>query len=130
MKEITKWIANDGTEFQYEDDCREHEFNTEVVPLLKKCRAYDQNFIPIPVDSDFAYNFERVFYLYVDSEESFEVFDKISEQMGYVSPKETCDWENDNEEGIFLYYQDNDCWCDIDKEITRFQDMIKRMSKK
>lgn len=50
MTEKVTYIADDGTEFDYEDECREYETTQEILPLFENVQMWDdcENLIPTP----------------------------------------------------------------------------------
>ena len=48
MTEKVLYIADDGTEFEYEDDCRNYETAQEILPLFEKVQMWDCFEKPIP----------------------------------------------------------------------------------
>lgn len=125
MKKITIYIADDGTEFNNKYDCENYEFKIKVLPVLKNCRAYNKDFTPILISDNFEFA-RDMFYIYIDSENAFNVISDISEKYGYVSPRDTCSMENKKE--IFLCYDNSgDDWYDIYEKITKYKNMIERM---
>ena len=52
MTEKVLYIADDGTEFEYEDDCRRYETAQEILPAFEKVQMWDccENLIPTPTN--------------------------------------------------------------------------------
>ena len=52
MTEKVLYIADDGTEFEYEDDCRNYETAQEILPIFEKVQMWDcfEKLIPTPTN--------------------------------------------------------------------------------
>lgn len=98
MKAITTYIADDGTEFYDEYDCREYEENLSF-----------KNFKGIMLDEDFkkTEEIEDAFYLYIPTEEDRNIFKKRSLYEGSDYPY-TC--------GFFRYNTFTDCYVNVEEE--------------
>lgn len=48
MIEKVTYIADDGTEFDYEDECRDYEMAQEILPLFENVQMWDCCEKPIP----------------------------------------------------------------------------------
>ena len=48
MTEKVTYIADDGTEFDYEDECRDYEMAQEILPLFENVQMWDCCEKPIP----------------------------------------------------------------------------------
>ena len=52
MTEKITYIADDGTEFDYEDECRDYEMAQEILPLFEDVQMWDCCEKPIPTPTD------------------------------------------------------------------------------
>lgn len=52
MTEKITYIADDGTEFDYEDECRDYEMAQEILPLFENVQMWDCCEKPIPTPTD------------------------------------------------------------------------------
>lgn len=52
MTEKVTYIADDGTEFDYEDECRDYEMAQEILPLFEDVQMWDCREKPIPTPTD------------------------------------------------------------------------------
>lgn len=98
MKTITTYIADDGTEFDDEYDCREYENALSF-----------KNFKGIMLDEDFkkTEKIEGAFYLYIPTEEDQNIFKKRSQYEGFDYPTTY---------GFFRYNVFTDCYVDVEEE--------------
>jgi hypothetical protein len=83
MKEVHYWIANDGTEFYDEDECRLHELENELLKVEDLFCFYDDKKVPIALDG---LNAEDVWYIKVDDEKAIEPIEEWFEVQGCNSP--------------------------------------------
>lgn len=126
---IVKYFANDGTEFESEDDCELYEQTIahHAMPLM-----WNGNEIPMTLD-DFIKDYDSIgdvaFVLFHNKEE-YENFCYWSDYFGYEAPDfygERADYPKR------FYYDDRDAdsgyWCDLDEEIRHLQDIQKFFEK-
>ena len=107
--EIT-YIADDGTEFDTEEECRayENEFND----LLASVEFFDENFILIrkveDVESDVTFMYIR------DAKKAKKLFPRLCDYISFESPDYVA-----YETGDTLWFNDVGCWVNVDAEIKR-----------
>lgn len=75
MKEIRYWEAEDGTRFEYEDECQEYEEKQLFVEMLKVIPCYDAGFARVIGDDDrpTIYNSNDISYILIpdNADDSF-----------------------------------------------------------
>lgn len=105
IKEITQYIANDGTIFDNETDCLVH----EILPFIDDISIYERdentdNYVPLEFTIE---NCESCDLLYVKTTEAAHAFDKFCRETGVQSP-----FNDDHKPGIYSYDYDDDRWID------------------
>lgn len=81
MKQITKWIANDGKEFTYEEDCYEYEATLKCGVLTENdIKVWDATgklieLLPNTID--------EIDYVEFFTEKGWEVFNEMCTEQGY-----------------------------------------------
>lgn len=105
IKEITQYIANDGTIFDNETDCLIH----EMLPFIDNISIYgrDENkddYVPLEFTLE---NYESCNLLYVKTTDAAYAFDKFCREMGFDSP-----FNSDCKPGIYAYDYDDHKWVD------------------
>ena len=126
---IIKYFADDGTEFESEEDCQLYETHQKhaKMPLM-----WNGNEKPMTLD-DFIKEYESIgdvaFVLFRNKEE-YENFCYWSDYFGYEAPNfyaERADYPKQ------FYYDDydgfNGDWRDLDEEIKRLSDIKKLFEK-
>lgn len=83
MKEVHYWIANDGTEFEDEQECYLHELADELFKVEEHFCFYDKDKVPIAIDG---LNPDDVWYIKVDDEKAIEPIEDWFEAHGTSSP--------------------------------------------
>ena len=107
MTEIIKYVADDGTEFDDEWDCRRYEWeqgtkDAEYVLL-------SQNYKVLPKDDPNSY--DDAFYIFVPTEESIhKLLDNWDgEMISTYSPNVLC-YTQRNELGLYAWDEDKEEW--------------------
>lgn len=105
IKEITQYIANDGTIFDSEADCLVH----EILPFIDNISIYERDentgdYIPLEFTLE---NCVTCSLLYVKTTEAAYAFDKLCCETGFDSP-----FSDDCKPGIYLYNYDEYKWID------------------
>ena len=70
MEKKIIYVADDGAEFEYEDDCRAYERGCEIQALGDHLRLWDENMKPL--DPMKIKSFETVYFIYADTPEARE----------------------------------------------------------
>ena len=83
MKEVHYWVANDGKEFEDEDECRLHELEGDLLKVEDLFCFYGSEKIPIALDG---LNAEDVWYIRVDDEKVIKPIEEWFEVQGCNSP--------------------------------------------
>lgn len=105
IKEITQYIANDGTIFDNEADCLVH----EILPFIDNISIYERDentddYVPLEFTLE---NCESCDLLYIKTTEAARAFDTFCRETGVQSP-----FKNDHKSGIYSYDYDDHQWID------------------
>lgn len=104
IKKIT-YIAEDGEEFETEEECMAHEQFTIGLPGIL-CFDSKMNFLDPIEGADDAFS-SSSYIVVTDAQEAKHTFDYMSEYTGCTSP--VCHTDI----GFFKYNQDKDSWDDM-----------------
>lgn len=122
MIECTCYIADDGTTFKDEDECRDYERSLEIKKYERDIHMWDEHFQPI--DATDATALDKVYYLTCDTADAVAVMEAWFESVGYESPFD-CDVDYSYAAGRHYYYVDNDDWYEADDLIEKARGMMK-----
>lgn len=116
MKEITYYIADDGTQFTDEDECLFYEAKTELNNLWANCKVrsihmWNEDFKPIYIErceslDDMRDVFENIHYVIGTDLKALQIifYDLGYEYFGYLI------WPSDGmKAGVRYYYDVEDC---------------------
>lgn len=117
MRKVEYWEADNGKEFETEEECYEYEHRFDVI----KERA-----IIYTVDGKpFDFNRYSVDYcvcecggMYVPDVETAQALKDVFDEEGYSSP-----WDNWDEEFSTGFFYFDDEWVNLDTEINRLDDI-------
>ena len=116
MEEVTYWRADDGTEFDDEEECRVYEFGITVKRMEGKVFLLDRQKRPLDLTDYSSYSDAWYIYL-VNSKSAGLLFDCWPEFDNYF-PSEL----HRAEAGLWAYDDRDDCWYHLGQRITEFQD--------
>ena len=136
MKTKVTYIANDGTEFENEEECLVYE--KSFSEMNEFVQFFDQNFLPVewnPENYDSMWN--HTYYIVIEPHREAEVeewWDKtFSTQLG-VSPFSELDhewkrWKKDDhgDEPTILAYEfcNSDDWCILNEVYAEMKDVVR-----
>lgn len=110
MRIETTYIADDGTEFDTEEECREYE--GEFKQLMSSVQFFDDNFIMRytleDIERDAVYAYIR------DSKKAERLFDRLPSMISFEPP-----FSVSYKSGDILWYTDNGEWLNVNSEINR-----------
>ena len=123
MKIVTTYVADDGTEFDNEEECREYEnrqkMNFESVVL------FDDTFYRLTEPT--SGTFEAVWYMKIlDGKKATDLIGRVDDQCG-VCMSGLPDKFKDGE--IYAWDNDSGTWYDPGKEAQKFQDVVDAIEK-
>ena len=115
MYEVTKYIADDGREFDDEEECLEYEQRMALAIINGQFLMLDDRFnvVDNPV-----YNFDEVTYIYVKTDEA-------ARQLHETLTREwTVPWDNyPKSAGVWFKCEERDRWVALDEERKRVKDI-------
>lgn len=123
MREITKYVANDGTEFEDETKCMIYENNLSLIPHKNDFALFDENKYPSSLEDIEA---EDVYYVVVKNPRGAMVLGDWFEKCGDINP--------------FLFTDDKDCigtwaytdstgWIKLEDAIQKYTSIITELNK-
>lgn len=120
MQEVIKYVADDGTEFEDEDECLDYERKTLLVNFsYRGLRAFDCNKKELPVE-----NYTEVGSLLDDS--WFLIIPNIVKD-DFAEAMRDEDWHSDfyccindseDDENLFYWDDEQDCWKNYKYELA------------
>ena len=119
MEMITKWIADDGEEFEDEDQCREHELrNKKFYGFI----AYDFRKEPISIKDyscleDFVDDFRAVKVTDYEGWREFEQYCRDDGVCFYDGLDDIC------ERGLYFFDDDHDYWISWEYEYEKLRNL-------
>ena len=126
MIEHTIYIANDGTRFDLEEECKEYEKSlTDFDEALHECRVWDKDFKPLRVRRDRSDWIEMGKYFYALTERSRTAVNDCCDEWNYTR----C-FTGATENSMFIEYDDlsDECF-DLQERIDRMRNIISFMRK-
>lgn len=108
MKEITKYVCDDGTEFDFENEALEYEFN--CFKNNTKILFYNIDGELMKIES--RNTFEDCFYMYIPEGEDMEL---LAEMCGFEIPSGSGLW----------HYSESDAWVSPQQEIEKLKEKWK-----
>lgn len=129
MKEITKYIAEDGKEFDDEYKCKEYEIELGYNSCKDALKLYDKDNNKIELMLEDSYNFDYVCFIVIKSKEAYNwLCDSMLGYYGLTIPKHY-DVEEENYNCAFYYDFDCDEWISCKKKIEEYKKEIEKLSK-
>ena len=122
MIEHVYYVADDGTTFEYADECREYERGLMLKKYERDIHMWDNKFQPIPITDSKA--LDKVCYLTCDTAEAVKTMHNWFEDMGYSSPLDA-HVDYSYAVGRHYYFQDDGGWYEADKLIEQVRGMMK-----
>ncbi len=130
MTEITKYLADDGTEFEDKDECLDYE-RKQKLGDLKGLKFYDSDFNELTIDQ--AENCEQLisdaYYIKCTDGNDLDNFKEVldEEYCGW-SGFDCAGWRNVDREGLFFFDKDSDCWMSWDEWYDKLRDIRKKLN--
>ena len=126
MKEITKYIADDGTEFEDEDECLYYE-RTEKMKTVKGVKFFFENGKEISDYENLEDLLDRTCFIRITDKEDFDKFEEILyEEFGgdYWADG----WDSlRGETGLFYYDKDFTRWMSWDEQYDKLREIRRKM---
>ena len=119
----TVYVADDGTEFESEKECREYE--KKITDLIYEfgysIHAYDEDGEPVELDDDpenWEDSFQKIEYIKFDSQKAIDVF--LEQASSYGLCDITYDIKRQVKVGERYFYDwDEDAWISLDCLLER-----------
>lgn len=126
MREVHLYIAEDGTEFEDEQECLAYEAAQSAKTLLKgKVVLLDEYFKVIPLDN--LADWENAFYIFTaDTSALHDLYEVWGRDLTGLYPP---DFLNGDTAGLFVYDEDYDNWYHMDNRIQSLQAIAGRAMK-
>jgi hypothetical protein len=136
MKKITKFVAEDGAEFDTAQECQNYEY-TNLFKKVKGLTLYTKDRKVVEMGADMV--FDDVEYVKVMNIEAVKVLHSFCETNQYISPFERVAKKNLNEATLGLYFWDKNlemsgeinCWTCVNdrlKEIEKEAKFLKGLN--
>lgn len=116
MEIKTTYVADDGVEFDTEQECYEYEHRYDNI-AKSGVVFFDSKHNRMPTD-DIVYCAERCLGVYVPTEESAKLVHELFRELGCESP--WSDYSSIFDIGYFVYESE---WVAIDREMKRLTDL-------
>lgn len=133
MTEKITYIADDGTEFDYEDECRNYEMAQEILPLFENVQMWDccENPIATPTDWEEIENaLEELHYIRGSGVE--ELWDAIynadleNQMLDYESFRSEV--ESADATDLLMFDGDADRWVNVNYLFDEYRKILKNFS--
>lgn len=106
MKQITTFIADDGTTFDNYNDCAAYEYNKTLKVAKGQLRFYDYNYKLIADETLSKEDAPEVlldtYYLYIGNEAAVKIADELGYLANCSTPKEVGFWYYDYKEDLWV----------------------------
>ena len=91
MIEVTKYIADDGTEFENADECRRHELEVKMNKIkgLKLWREEGKNYVRVNCDK---VGLETATLCIIEDVTALECINTAGDEYGYIVPDDVGMW--------------------------------------
>lgn len=127
MTEITKYIADDGTEFEDEDECLDYERTTSM-KKIQGVKFFFENGKEVTDYSSLEDLLDRSYFIKITNEDDFNKFEELLyDELG-------CSYWADGwnslkgEKGLFYYDEDRDCWVSWEAEYDKLREIRRKMN--
>ena len=127
MREITKYVADDGTEFEDEDECLDYE-RTEKMKTIKGVKFFFENGKEISDYSSLEDLVDRSYFIKITDKDDFDkleemVFDELHRHYWAYG------WDDlKDKTGLFYYDEAFDGWLSWDEQYDKLLEIRKKMN--
>jgi hypothetical protein len=125
MKEITRYVADDGTIFEDEDECYEYELKLKIANLKDRVRLFDDTMTELPLTAD---SLEYYYYIAIYDIAAIEEIQSICEDdLGIYHPWHRTTGDCKKELGLYKYNVSDETWYNLNtvkKEIEKILEKI------
>lgn len=123
MREQITYISDDGKKFFNYKECYDYEFQQYIGQAKGQLRLYNEfgGEYKEEINDD---NYERILgdvtYMYIGNKAALMVADRISEEYGYIFPKEV---------GYHYYNYEKDEWICLNKRLIKLREELKMVER-
>lgn len=125
MKVITKYLANDGTEFEFEDECLDYELKGKIREIYG-FTVYDCNGKEIKPDEyrDLDCFVSEARYIRITDIKGWNTFTDLCEEQDVYFYDGMDDFY---EKGLYYFDDDHDYWLNWDSEYEKLRAIRRKM---
>ena len=124
MRIETTYYADDGTEFDTEEECLAYEKKGEEA--LGSVLFFDESMKPLTMKGEY----DDPYYVFiVDAERSRTLFERIADQRGICLPTTQCEYSNGE---VLMYDEDgswDDSWLNLNRIVADYAQKIAQIVK-
>ena len=133
MIEKITYIADDGTEFDYEDECRDYEMAQEILPLFENVQMWDCCEKPIPTPTcwdEIKTALDELHFIRGSGVE--ELWDAIYNadmenlMLDYESFRSEVSTASEND--LLMFDGEADCWVNVNYLFGEYRRILKNFS--
>ena len=133
MIEKVIYIADDGTEFENEDDCHEYEMTQDLLPLFEKVQMWDCCEDPIPTPT----NWEEIenaldemhFVRGSGVEELWDAIYSADLEHQMLDYNSFCrEAGNATDSDLLMFDNEVDCWINVNALFEEYRRILKKFS--
>ena len=115
MTEKILYIADDGAEFEDEDECLSYEKTLKFDFIKDDITFWDEHFKKLSInEEDLA---DKAFYVKIDSEKAYNWFNNLLWEEGYAT-LEKCVSNRPKVTGLYFYDSYRDVWKQLEGELN------------
>ena len=124
MEKIVKYVAFDGTEFDYEEDCADYEFEVKAKECIEYFTLYDRNRKPIKFCADNEI-FNHIYYIVIKNEKAFSFLDDWMNDCGYYYTigKSAYNQNIENCVGLWMWDEQEEGWKHWETEMSKMREL-------
>ena len=124
MEKIVKYVAFDGTEFDYEEDCADYEFEVKAKECIEYFTLYDRNRKPIKFCADDEVLCD-VFYIVIKDEKAFSFLDDWMIDCGCYSTigRSAYNQNIKNYVGLWMWDEQEEDWKHWETEMSKMREL-------
>ena len=124
MEKIVKYVAFDGTEFDYEEDCVDYEFEEKAKEYLECFALYDCERKPVKFCAD-SRVLDHTCYIIVKDEKAVPFLDDWMIDYGcrHTIGKSANREDIENRVGLWMWDEIEETWVHWETEIARMREL-------
>lgn len=123
MREVHLWVADDGSEFEDEEECLAYEAGQNAKMLKGQVVLLAENFQPIPLDD--LSEWDAAWYIFVKDLPALRALRNVWDWdlVGLYQP----DFLNGDTAGLFAYDGDHDGWYHLGTKLQELQSLADKV---